>query len=104
MSRPTDGCFVTGPFLEGAKWDLAAQQMAVQDPKVLVYELPVVQVVPMEAAKLKLQNTLRTPVYVTQGRRNAAGVGLVFEADLATEKHASHWILEGVAVCVNRDT
>ena len=31
-----------------------------------------------------LQNTFKTPVYVTSQRRNAMGVGLVFEADLAT--------------------
>jgi hypothetical protein len=30
-----------------------------------------------------LQNTFKTPVYVTSQRRNAMGVGLVFEADLA---------------------
>ena len=38
----------------------------------------------------------------TQARRNAAGVGLVFEADLATDRHPSHWILEGVALVLTR--
>lgn len=37
-----------------------------QDPKVLVTELPIMQCIPIEASKLKLQNTFRTPVYVTQ--------------------------------------
>ena len=33
---------------------------------------------------LLIIDTLPTPVYVTQSRRNAMGVGLVFEADLRT--------------------
>ena len=50
-----------------------------------------------------LQNTLRTPVYTTSDRRNAMGVGLVFEADLATTEHISHWVLEGVCLLLNTD-
>jgi dynein heavy chain, axonemal len=66
--------------------------------------LPIMQVIPIEASKLKLHNTFRTPVYVTQARRNAMGVGLVFEADLATTEHSSHWVLQGVSLCLNIDT
>jgi dynein heavy chain, axonemal len=42
-------------------------------------------------------------VYVTQARRNAMGVGLVFEADLTTAGHSSHWVLQGVSLCLNTD-
>ena len=62
------------------------------------------QVIPIEASKVKLHNTFKTPVYVTQARKNAMGVGLVFEADLATSEHTSHWVLQGVALCLNIDT
>ena len=50
---------------------------------------------------MKLQNTFRTPVYTTADRRNAMGVGLVFEADLATHEHQSHWSLMGVCLTLN---
>ena len=50
-----------------------------------------------------LQNTFRTPVYTTSNRRNAMGVGLVFEADLATTEHISHWVLQGVCLLLNTD-
>lgn len=50
-----------------------------------------------------LQNTFRTPVYTTSMRRNAMGVGLVFEADLFTAKHISHWVLQGVCLTLNSD-
>lgn len=50
-----------------------------------------------------LQYTFRTPVYTTSTRRNAMGVGLVFEADLFTTKHISHWVLQGVCLTLNSD-
>lgn len=99
--RPRLGCYVEGLYLEGASWDVARGELARQAPKVLVTELPVLEIVPVEASKLRLANTFRAPVYVTQARRNAMGKGLVFEADLATREHASHWVLQGVALCLN---
>ena len=50
-----------------------------------------------------MQNTFRTPVYTTSERRNAMGVGLVFDADLATTDHISHWVLQGVCLVLNTD-
>eukprot|EP00803_Ostreobium_quekettii_P011338 evm.model.scf_1312.1 EVM.evm.TU.scf_1312.1 scf_1312:839-40608(+) len=101
--RPQFGCYVTGLYLEGAGWDLERSKMKRQSPKVLVTELPVLQIIPTEASRLKLSGTFRAPVYVTQQRRNAMGVGLVLEADLATDEHPSHWILQGVALTLNID-
>jgi len=102
--KPEFGAMVRGLFLEGAAWDLETSTLRRQDPKVLVVSLPLVQIIPAEAAKVKLTNTLRTPVYTTSDRRNAMGVGLVFEADLATFDDISHWILQGVALVLNADT
>lgn len=103
QDRPQFGCYITGLYLEGADWDVETCRMKRQSPKVLVTELPVLQLIPIEASKLKLSNTFRAPVYVTQQRRNAMGVGLVFEADLATDVHPSHWVLQGVALVLNID-
>lgn len=61
------------------------------------------QVVPVEASRVKLAGTVRLPVYVTQARRNAMGVGLVMQADVATDAHASHWVLQGAALVLNID-
>lgn len=93
-----------GLYLEGAGWDYEKACLKRQDPKNLVYELPITKIIPMEAAKVRRHNTFRTPVYITQARRNAMGVGLVFEADLATDTHQSHWVLQGTALCLNTDT
>lgn len=104
VERLETGCYVSGLYLEGAAWDMQESCLVRQDPKVLVTELPILQVIPIEASKLKMQNTFKTPVYVTQERRNAMGVGLVFEADLQMFEHPSHCVLQGVALCLNTDT
>lgn len=122
--KAPSGCYVSGLFLEGAKWDLKERCLTKSLPKVLIEELPILRVIPIEAHRLKLvvsqctptiddmplhlwttvfQNTLRTPVYTTSDRRNAMGVGLVFEADLATTEHISHWVLQGVCLLLNTD-
>jgi len=85
--RPVDGCYITGLSLEGAAWDHAQQCLRRQDPKVLIVDLPILQVIPIESNKLRLQNTFKTPVYVTQARRNAMGVGLVFEGQNNIHTH-----------------
>eukprot|EP00947_MAST-08B_sp_MAST-8B-sp1_P005559 g5559.t1 len=97
------GTYVVGLTLEGAAWDIEQDMLVPQPPKILTQDLPLLQIIPVELTKLKLQNTIKTPVYVTQARRNAMGVGLVFDADLRTLEHPSHWVLQGVALCLNTD-
>ncbi|XP_009867260.1 PREDICTED: dynein heavy chain 10, axonemal-like [Apaloderma vittatum] len=99
----TQGCFASGLFLEGADWDVERRCLTKSKPGVLVVELPILKIIPTEAHRLRLQNTLRTPVYTTSQRRNAMGTGLVFEADLYTRKHISHWVLQGVCLTLNTD-
>ncbi|XP_069789574.1 dynein axonemal heavy chain 10 isoform X2 [Narcine bancroftii] len=103
MERPGNGCFICGLYLEGAAWDVEEGCLIRSKPKELVQELPILKVIPIEGHRLKLQNTLRTPVYTTSLRRNAMGVGLVFEADLFTARHISHWVLQGVCLTLNSD-
>lgn len=71
--RLEQGTLVQGMFLEGARWNIEKDCLDYQRPKELIEELPLVQIVPVEANKLKLRGTIRTPVYVTQARRNAMG-------------------------------
>ncbi|KAF0872101.1 DYH10 protein, partial [Crocuta crocuta] len=101
--RAGQGCFVSGLYLEGADWDVEKGCLIKSKPKVLVVDLPILKIIPIEAHRLKLQNTFRTPVYTTSMRRNAMGVGLVFEADLFSTKHISHWVLQGVCLTLNSD-
>ncbi|RMC05733.1 hypothetical protein DUI87_17276 [Hirundo rustica rustica] len=99
----SQGCYVSGLFLEGADWDIEEGCLIQSKPRVPVVELPILRIIPIEAHRLRLQNTLRTPVYTTSLRRNAMGFGLVFEADLYTTKHISHWVLQGVCLTLNAE-
>lgn len=101
--RLEHGTYVQGLYIEGARWNGEKDCLDYQRPKELVQEMPLLQVIPVEANKIKLRGTIKTPVYVTQARRNAMGVGLVFEADLKTKQHLSHWVLQGVGMMLNTD-
>ncbi|KAF0291565.1 Dynein heavy chain 10, axonemal [Amphibalanus amphitrite] len=103
LERLTGGCYVEGLYLEGAGWNIEEGHLERAKPGELIQELPILKVVPIEVHKLKLQDTFRAPVYVTSDRRNAAGVGLTFEADLYTKEHLSHWTLQGVCLLLNTD-
>lgn len=52
------GCFVSGLFLEGADWDVEHSCLTKSQPRVLVVELPIVKIIPIEARRLKLQVVL----------------------------------------------
>nr|XP_031841739.1 dynein heavy chain 10, axonemal [Nomia melanderi] len=101
--RPDQGCYVSGLHIEGARWDTVEQCLQRSRPKILVEELPILIIIPIESHRLRLQNTFKTPVYTTSNRRNAMGVGLVFEANLATSDDISHWVLQGVCLILNTD-
>ena len=53
--RAHAGCFVSGLYLEGASWDNEDSCLRRPRPKVLVEELPILKVIPIEAHRLKLQ-------------------------------------------------
>ncbi|CBZ30501.1 putative dynein heavy chain [Leishmania mexicana MHOM/GT/2001/U1103] len=102
-AAPKDGACVSGLYLEGARWDLQRRALAPQMKKQLITELPVMQIVPTESSRVKTVGTFKTPVYVNGDRRNAAGVGLVFMADLPSDVHPSLWVLESVALLLDSD-
>ncbi|CAH0394939.1 unnamed protein product [Bemisia tabaci] len=102
--RPEIGCFVQGIFIEGGRWDSSRECLAECRPGTLIEEMPILMIRPVEVSKLKLENTLRTPVYVTSERRSVENRGVVFEADLKLDKHHSFWILSGVCLMLNDDS
>lgn len=99
------GCYVQGLYIEGAGWDYQRKCLVRLENGggVLVQDLPILRIIPIESSRLKLTNTFQTPVYTTQLRRNASGLGWVFDADLNTMDHNSHWILQGCCLLLNTD-
>lgn len=49
------GCFVSGLYLEGADWDIEKGCLVRSKPRVLVSQLPILKIIPIEAHRLKLQ-------------------------------------------------
>lgn len=49
-----------GLYLEGARWDVEDHCLKRSYPKVLIEELPVLTVIPIEAHRLKLQVPFKT--------------------------------------------
>lgn len=52
--KAPSGCYVSGLYLEGAKWDLENRCLVKSLPKVLTDELPILRIIPIEAHRLKL--------------------------------------------------
>ena len=94
---------IEGLHLEGAGWDLNHGCLTDPSAKQLVFRMPLIKIIPTEAHRVHRINALPTPVYVTSDRRNALGVGWVFEAHLPTTRDLSHWILNGVCLLLNTD-
>lgn len=49
------GCFVSGLYLEGGDWDIEEGCLVRSKPKVLVAELPILRVIPIETRNLALK-------------------------------------------------
>ena len=56
--KPEHGCYVTGLYLEGASWDVEKGHLIRQAPKELLCEMPIIEIVPVEANKLKLKGKI----------------------------------------------
>lgn len=90
-------------YLEGAIWDIENNCLVEQFNKQLIQVMPLIKIIPIETHRINQTNYLPTPVYVTSDRRNAMGIGLVFEAHLYSKKDLSYWILHGVCLLLNND-
>ncbi|CAF0910630.1 unnamed protein product [Adineta ricciae] len=104
IDESTQGmCLLEGLYLEGARWDRENYCLIDQLNKQLIQVMPLIKIIPSETHRVNLNNSLAAPVYVTSDRRNAMGIGLVFEVNLPTKKDPSHWILNGVCLLLNTD-
>lgn len=52
--KAPSGCYISGLYLEGACWDIEQSCLKKPPPKVLIEELPILRVIPIEAHRLKL--------------------------------------------------
>jgi len=79
---PNDGVYTYGLFLEGARWDMDAMELADSHPKVLFSPAPVMHWVPFRRANVPSYPHYKCPVYKTSDRRGV----------LATTGHSSNFV------------
>merc|ERR1719272_492411 len=92
-----DGAFVSGMFLEGARWDINSNSMEESKPKEMFYKMPVVNCKAGPVADKDDKNIYICPTYCVPTRRPY----YVFAAQLRTKQPTAKWIMGGVALILD---
>ncbi|KAM9856968.1 dynein axonemal heavy chain 1 [Aulostomus maculatus] len=101
--KPTMGCYVHGLFLEGARWDYDAGQLAESRPKELYTEMAVIWLIPSCNRKPPASGIYVCPIYKTLTRAGTLSTtghstNYVIAVELPTDQNQRHWIKRGVAL------
>jgi len=102
-----DGAYITGLYIEGARWDM--QQGVLEDSfmKELYPKMPVMQMRAILAEKEDLRGVYICPVYKQTERATPGtatpGTGFVFAMQLKTKQPPSKWTMAGVAMLLAID-
>ncbi len=69
---PKDGCYISGLFVEGARWDHARFVLTESRPKELYTDMPVMLLLPEANRKPPTEGIYDCPVYKTLTRAGRA--------------------------------
>jgi dynein heavy chain len=108
-SPPKDGCFVTGLFMAGARWNKDERVIADSFNRVLYDKMPVIHLKPIIEAEIPTDRAEYVcPVYNTSERRGTlttTGVSdnYVVAIKLPSNHPESHWVRRAVACLCQLD-
>ncbi|XP_053321162.1 dynein axonemal heavy chain 3-like [Spea bombifrons] len=106
-SSPLDGIYISGLYIEGARWDRKTRSISESFPKVLYESMPIIWLLP--GVKMATMDSLYAcPVYKTSARRGELSTtghstNYVLTIDLPTERSSNHWVNRGVACLCQLD-
>eukprot|EP00930_Biecheleria_cincta_P085161 TRINITY_DN7456_c0_g2_i1.p1 TRINITY_DN7456_c0_g2~~TRINITY_DN7456_c0_g2_i1.p1 ORF type:complete len:2485 (-),score=519.86 TRINITY_DN7456_c0_g2_i1:101-6748(-) len=96
-SLAREGAFVTGMYLEGARWDVNGNCLDDSKPKEMFVRMPVINCKAGPAQEKEDKNIYICPTYCVPTRRPY----FVFPAQLRTKQPAAKWVLAGVALILD---
>ncbi|CAE7559140.1 unnamed protein product, partial [Symbiodinium sp. CCMP2456] len=96
-SLAREGAYVTGMYLEGARWDANANCLEDSRPKDMFTRLPVINCKAGLQQEKEDKNMYMCPTYCVPTRRPH----FVFVAQLRTKQPAAKWVLAGVAIILD---
>lgn len=102
-ARPADGVYITGLYLEGARWDPTAHSLVDSRARELYTAFPVMHLLPEVERKATLDGVYKCPVYKILTRRGVLmttghSTNFVLFVEIPTQEKAAKWIKAGVAL------
>ena len=102
QTKPDDGCYVYGMFLEGARWDSKRHIISSSKPKELYVDLPLMHLLPMVDREPPKDGIYKCPLYKVVSRRGTLSTtghstNFVMYQEIPTKLSEDIWIRAGVA-------
>ncbi|CRK98972.1 CLUMA_CG011958, isoform A [Clunio marinus] len=109
LESPTDGVYVHGLYIEGARWDVKERSLNEQHPKVIINNFPLIHFIPLIQSNFHENSRYKSPLYKTSERKGILSTtghstNYVIALMLDTKVDPQHWIKRGVALlCQDND-
>jgi len=107
-TKPEDGSYISGLFMEGARWNKERKVISESLPKTLFDPMPIIWLKPRTLSEISHGSIYACPVYKTSARRGVLSTtGLstnyVLTIDLPSDQSEDHWIQRGAAMLCQLD-